>query len=146
MDTTVTAKVVDGAAASSPKHARGMRIINHHDAVILLSKFAEFRQWRDVTIHRENAVGDQQRVAVPADRFLKDTFAVLGVSLLENLDRSLRETATVYDRGVVQLVGDDEILLAEDGRDRARVGSEAGLEHDTSFDVLEAGDLLLKLH
>src|SRR6202790_4221680 len=94
MDATVTAKVVDGAAASSPKHARGMCIINHHDAVVLSSEFAKLRQRRDVTIHREDAVGDQQRVTVPVDRLLKDTFAILYVSVLENLDRSLDRKST----------------------------------------------------
>ena len=59
---------------------------------------------------------------------------------------ALGEAGAVDDGGVVQLVGEDEVFLAEDGADGAGVGGEAGLEDDAGFDVLERGDLFFELH
>ena len=49
-------------------------------------------------------------------------------------------------RGVVQLVGEDEVVLAQDRAHRARVGRKPALEHHAGFHVLEARNLLLQLH
>ncbi len=47
---------------------------------------------------------------------------------------------------MIQFVGEDEVLLAENGRDRARIGGEAALKDDAGFHVLEARNLLFELH
>ena len=73
-------------------------------------------------------------------------FAVGDILVAEDLDRRPREPRAVDDAGVVQLVGEDEVLFAQDGADRAGVGRKAALEDDAGFDVLEAGDLFFELH
>ena len=59
----------------------------------------------------------------------------------EDLDRGARQARAVDDAGVIQLVGDDEVVLAEDRRDRARVGREAALEDHAGLGLLERASL-----
>ena len=70
--------------------------------------------------------------------------------MAEHFDVGAGETRAVDDAGVVEFVGDDPVAFAENGADGASVRGESGLEDDTGFDVLEAGDLLfefqMKLH
>ena len=47
---------------------------------------------------------------------------------------------------MIEFVGEDEIVFAEDAGDRAGVGGEAGLEDNTGLDAFEGSDLLFKLH
>ena len=56
------------------------------------------------------------------------------------------EAGAVNDAGVVELVGEDEVLFAEDGAHGAGVGGKTALEDHAGFDVLEAGDLFLEIH
>ena len=62
----------------------------------------------------------------------------------------LGQPDAVDDRGVVELVADDQVALAGDGRDDAAVGREAGLEGQRRLDVLEGRqpslELLVQLH
>ncbi len=78
--------------------------------------------------------------------FVQELFAVGDVLVAEDLDFGAREAGAVDDGGVVELVGEDEVVLAEDGADGAGVGGEAGLEDDAGFDVFEGGDLFFELH
>ena len=103
-------------------------------------------QRADVAVHGEDAVGDEQLVAGLVLDFVEQLFGVGDVFVAEDLDLGARQPGAVDDAGVVELVGDDEVFFAEDGRDRARVGGEAGLEDDAGFDVLEARDLFFQLH
>src|ERR1035441_7825384 len=68
------------------------------------------------------------------------------VLVAEDLDLRPRQARAVDDRGVVQLVGEDEVVLAEDGGNGAGVGGKAGLEDHARLDVLEGGDFLFQLH
>ena len=78
--------------------------------------------------------------------FLQQFFAVGRVLVAEDLDFGPREPRAVDDGGVVQLVGEDEVVLAQDGADGARIGRESALEDHAGFHVLEARNLLLQLH
>ena len=66
--------------------------------------------------------------------------------MAEDLDLGAREACAVDDAGVVELVGEDEVLFAEDGADGAGVGGEAALEDDAGFDVFEAGNFFFEVH
>ncbi len=78
--------------------------------------------------------------------FLAQAAAVGNVAMLEDFDRRARQAAAVNDRGMVKLVGNDQIVFPEDGRYGARVGGKAGLEDHAGFRVLEASDLLFEFH
>src|SRR5271166_5809802 len=68
------------------------------------------------------------------------------ILVAEDLDGGAGEARAVDDAGVVELVGEDEVFLAEDGADGAGVGGKTALEDDAGFDILEARDLLFELH
>ena len=68
------------------------------------------------------------------------------VFVAEDFNLGTREAGAVDDAGVIELVGEDEVLFAEDGGDGAGVGGEAGLEDDAGLDAFEGCDLLLELH
>jgi hypothetical protein len=65
IDAAVQVKVVHRAAPIPAQHARGMGIVNHHDAPILFRQLDELRQGRNVPVHREDAVGDGQGPLAP---------------------------------------------------------------------------------
>src|SRR5277367_6047870 len=123
-----------------------MRVVHHHDAIIFFGEVAKRGEIGDVAIHGKDAVGDQELLAVPIFRFLKYSFAVGGVLVFENFDSGAREAAAVNDRGVIQFVGNDQIVFAEDGGDGAGVGRESRLEHHAGFHLFEAGDLRFEVH
>ncbi len=100
----------------------------------------------DVAVHRKHAVGDDQFAAWLVGHFLQKLFAMGHILVPEHLDLGPRQPRPVDDAGMVELVGEDEVFLAQDGAYRARIGREAALEDDAGFDVFEAGDLLFEVH
>ena len=87
-------------------------------------------QRRDVSVHREHAVGDQQLVAGPVFGFLAQALAIGDILVLENLDRRARKAAAIDDGSMIQFIGKNQIVFPENGRDRARIRRESGLEND----------------
>src|ERR1043165_3237517 len=54
----VQVEVVHSAAAVASQHAGGVRIVNHHDAAVLLGELHQLRQGSDIAFHGEDAVSD----------------------------------------------------------------------------------------
>ena len=102
-----------------------MRVVHHHDATIFFGEVAERGKIRDVAIHGEDPVGDEQLLAVPVFGFLQHAFAIGGVLVFEDFDGGARKAAAVNDGGVIQLVGDDQIFLAKNCGNGAGVGRES---------------------
>ena len=76
----------------------------------------------------------------------QNIFQRLGILVGINPDLSAGQPATIDDAGVVELVRDDQVPLAQNGRHRAGVGGEARLEDDAGLSLLEPGYLLFQLH
>jgi len=123
-----------------------MSVVHHHDAIIFFSEVTKGRQVGDVAVHRKYAVGDEELLAVPVFSFLQNALAIGRVFMLEDLDRRLGQAAAVNDGGVVELVGDDQIILAKDCGNSSGIGGEARLKYDAGFHFLESRDLLLEIH
>src|SRR5262249_51169813 len=68
------------------------------------------------------------------------------IFVLEDLDGGFGKPAAVDDGSVVQLVRENQVLLAENGRDSSGVGGEARLKHHARFGVLEPRNLLFEFH
>src|SRR5690606_40143202 len=62
-----------------------------------------------------------------------------------NLDGRAAEARSVDNAGVVELVADDDVLAAQNGRDGARVGGEARLIHQRRLGALEGRQPPLQL-
>ena len=138
--------MVDGAAPVAAEHAGGVRVVDHHDGAVFFGEIGELRQRADVAIHGEDAVGDEQLVAGLVLDLVQKLFGMRRVLVAEDFDLGAREAGAVDDAGVIQLVGDDEVFLAENRGDGAGIGGEAGLEDHAGFDVLEARNLFFQLH
>ena len=78
--------------------------------------------------------------------FLQQLLAMADIFVAENLDGCPREARAVDDAGVVELVGEDEVLFAQNRAHGAGVGRKSALEDHAGFDILEAGDLFFELH
>ena len=68
------------------------------------------------------------------------------VFVAEDKNLRPRKTAAINDRSVIELIRDDEVVLAQKRRNRSRVRREARLKHHASLDVFKARDFLLQLH
>ena len=136
-------EVVYGAAAVAPENAGSMRIVNHEDGAEFFREVAQRRQRTNVAIHAEDAVGDQQLAAGLVFHRSKLLFGVRNIFMAEHQYLGARQPGAINDAGMVQLVRDDEILFAENRRNRARVRGKPGLKHHARFHVLELRDLLL---
>src|SRR5580658_2952250 len=51
--------MVNRAASAAAEHARGVRVVHHHDAAIFLREVAKRREIGNVSIHGENSVADE---------------------------------------------------------------------------------------
>ena len=93
IDAAMQVEVVDGAAAVAAQHARGVRVVDHHDRAIFLGQRAKAGQRADVAVHGEDAVGDEQLAAgLVLDRSSCSS-AWVSVLVAENLDLGTREPA-----------------------------------------------------
>ena len=79
-------------------------------------------------------------------QLLQQLLAVGHILVAENLDGGPRKPRAVNDAGVVQLVGEDEVLFAENRAHRAGVGRKAALEDHAGLNIFEARNLLFELH
>src|SRR5260370_42664461 len=57
---TVKPKMVDRATAGAPEDTGRVSVVDHHDRAVSLRDFDQGGQRRDVAIHREHAVGNEQ--------------------------------------------------------------------------------------
>src|SRR5579863_8084847 len=63
--TSVAIEMVNGAAAAIAEDAGGVRVVNHHDAIIFFGERAEGREIGDVAVHGKYAIGDEEFFAGP---------------------------------------------------------------------------------
>ena len=145
VDPAVHAEVIDRAAAVRPEDAARVRIVHHHDAAVLLGQGAQVGNGAEIAVHAEDAIRDQQR-ALAGRQALQDGSRRPDVLVREHLDGGAAETAAVDDARVIELVGDDDIVLREDRLNRSGVGGEAALKHDGRLGLLERGQPALELH
>ncbi len=104
----------DRAAPAGSDAAGGVGLVDQQAAAVAAGEVRELRQRGDVAVHREDAVGDDQRGA--SRRSPQPPLEVLGVGV--PVDEGLRagQPAAVDDAGVVELVREDD--LARAGRAR----------------------------
>ena len=97
------------AAAVLAHEADGVRVVDHHQRVVLVGQVADARQVGDDAVHGEHAVGGDE--AEPGvGRLLELRFQVGHVVVLVAEALGLAEPHAVDDAGVVQFVGDDRRL------------------------------------
>src|SRR6266581_5008316 len=118
------AVVLRRAPARAAEHAGGMRVVDGDDRVELLRQGHDVRQPGDVALHGEHAVREDQLEA----RMLRRAQLVLEVGHVRvpvhcrlALRDGLGEPDRIDDGRVVELVGNHDVLLAQEGRDQSLV-------------------------
>ena len=100
---------------------------------------------RDVALHREDAVDDDEHAAAVLGRALELLLELVEPVVAERAQLGAREQAAVEDRGVVAGVGDHRVAGREQRPERADVGLVAGGEDDRVLGAHPLGDLALEL-
>ena len=100
------------AAAGGSQHAGRMAVIDDHRRIIALGQVANRRQRSHGAVHREDAIGDDQPSPRPLG-LLQTAFQLghVGVPIAEA--PSLAQADAVDDAGVVQLVAEDRVVVAQ---------------------------------
>jgi hypothetical protein len=113
-------------------------------SVVLVGERADVRELRDVAVHREDAVRrDEPDAAGP--RLLQALVEFLHVRVRVPEPLGLAKPHAVDDRRVVERVGDDRVLLAEDRLEKTAVRVEARRVEDSVVQAQERGERLLEL-
>ena len=126
-DVDLAAQIVKfrDAAPRSAQHAGRVAFVDHHQRVVLPRQAADLVQRSGIAVHREDPVGADHAEALRLRTFeaiLQRLHVGIGVAVTHRL----REPHAVDDRGVVQRIRDDGVLLREERFENAAVGVEAG--------------------
>jgi hypothetical protein len=117
-------------------------LVDRYAHAMAARELDDLGQRRDVAVHREDGVGDDQRAAplglAHAPRQVLDVRVAV--------DEGLRacQSAAVDDRRVVELVGEDDLTAARQRRDHADVRQVARTEEQRRLRALEVGQALLQ--
>ena len=143
-DAAMQPEVVDRAAAVPPEHTAGMGVVDHDGRAEVLGRSDHLGEWRDIAIHGEDPVrDDQDQPVLPAARparlarFAQDLAQRGDVGMRVDLPGCLRQAHAIDDRGVIEGIGDDQVRLAGHGRDDPGVRAEARLERQDGGGILE---------
>ena len=140
----VDTEVLIGAAAGGSDDAGGVGLVDEEEAAELFFDGDEIGEAADVSVHGEDAVGDDDG-AVGWGAFL-DLFAeAFGVVVAEALDLYAGHFAGVEEAAVAEGVDDDAVGGAEESGDEAEVGHVSGGEGDGGFGTFEGGEVALDL-
>ena len=115
-----------------------MRLVEQQPGGVLLLQLDQRRQVDDVAVHREQALGDDQRVLVLAAMLAHQRVEVIKVVVVEHDHFALRRAAAGDDRVVGEFVEEDDTAVAHDVRDHGDVGEVA---RDERHDLLDADEL-----
>ena len=116
------------APAMAAHKAHRVTVIHHHQGAELVGQVADGRQIGDKAVHGEHAVGGDELDA-GIRRRLQLFPQVEHIVVAVPVPAGLAQAYPVDDGGVVQLVGDDGVLGAQQGLEQAAVGVEAaGIE------------------
>ncbi len=146
IDASRAVEVIDAAAAVAAEDSGGVGVVDHHDGAVLVGDVAELVDGADVAVHRKDAVGDEEFAAWLVLDLFQELFGVGDIFVAEDLDFGAGEASAVDDARVVQFVGENEVLFAEDARNGSGVGGESGLEDDAGFDTFEGCNFFFELH
>ena len=118
-----------------------MGVVDQQPGVVVAAHRGQLRQWRDVAVHAEHAVGRDQRVALGARELVGERGRV-GMPVAQQLGAA--EPCAIDQRGVVQAVLHDAVAAPGERGDGTEVGHVAGREEQRALAPGEGGQLLLE--
>ena len=128
------------APAGRPEEAGGVAVVHHHQRVVALGQVADLgraaRRRRPSRTRRRWRSAGSARPRLAFRQPLELVHVAVGVAVA----LGPAEPDAVDDRGVVERVGDDGVLLAEERLEEPAVGVEAGGVEDRVLRAEEARD------
>ena len=138
MDAAFDAQMLGHAAAVRAEDAGGVGFVDHQHRVMPLGQLGQFGQRRQIAVHAEQRIGDDQAAAVA--RGIAEQFGqMIDVGVAVDAHFGPREPAAVDQAGVIFGVGVDRVAAPDQGGDRAEVGGEAGSENQRGLGAFELG-------
>jgi hypothetical protein len=131
-----------GAATRGAHGAEAVGVVHDQARAVLLLESDELGQGREITLHREHAVGDDRRVLVLGDPG-EDGLAVLGVEVVVAPHAALADHHPLVDGGMVLAVEDRDVVPLEDRAERREVRLVAGGHHGRGGFLEERGEATL---
>ncbi len=118
-----------------------MGIVHHQPGIVTLLEAHQLWQGGHVAVHAEHPVGDDQPLPFAVGRLTRH-------QLLEGPDISMRidngagcrKPTPVDNRGVVEAVGEDNVIRTEQPLQDTGIGGISGIEHQRRLCSLEGGD------
>ncbi len=134
------------AAAGRAEEAGGVAFVDMHQRPVFARQAGDLVERRNGPIHGEHAIGRDQDVPHAVLPGLPELLFQVGhVAIGIAITLCLAQAHAIDDGGVVERIGDDRILLAEQGLEQAAVGIEAGGVEDAVLGAEEVGDPALRV-
>ena len=142
-DLEVGAKAEGRAGAAFPKDAHRMRLIHEEEGVVAAGEADELGQRGSIAIHGEDGIGEDEASAVVAaglEAFGQGVEVEVGI----DVDGGARQARAIDEGGVVQGIGVDGVLGADERGDDTDIGVVPGVEEEGGVGALPGGDALFE--
>ncbi len=140
-----TPEQLTSACAAGTEHARAVGLVDHQPRTVAGAQLGDVNQWRDVALHREDAVDDHQHTAAVLLCALQGALELVHAVMPERAHLRLGDQRAVEDRRVVGGVDDHGVARAEQRAERAHVCLMACCEHDRVIGIHPLRQLALEL-
>ena len=125
-------------------YASRVAFVNHYECVILLSEVANLLHRSYIAVHREYAVSTDDAETLCLC-FLQTLLEFFHIGIGVTISLGLAETYTVDDRGVVECIRDDSVLVGQERSEQTSVSVEACSIQDGIFGLEIVRDSSLQL-
>ena len=132
-------------AAAAADHAEAVGVVGHQPGVVTRGQRRELMQRREVAVHGEHAVGDDQRALMTPAMLRQQRPDMPDIVVAERQHGGARQPRAGPQAGMRQLVDQDQVAAADQRRHDAGIGEIAGAEHAGGFRALEPREPLLQL-
>ena len=137
-------EVLGRAATVLAEDAEAVRVVDHQPRAVAVLALHDPRKIREIPLHREHAVDDDQLALVVA-RHAQLLLEVVHVVVAVLVGLAEAEAAAVDDAGVVERVEDRDVGAVEQAGEDAQVDLEAGREGERRLASHELREALLEL-
>ena len=136
-----------GRPAPLRPHEPGrVAIVHHRQGAVLLGQRHDFGQFRQIAIHRKDAIRrDHDEPRTISARLPQLRLEIVHVGVCVTVTLCLAKPDAVDDRGMVEGVGDHRVLWPQKRLEQAAIGIEAGGEEYGICLAEEPRDTLLQL-
>ncbi len=115
-------------AAALADHAEAVGIVGHQPGVVFARERRQFRERRQVAVHRENTVGDDEDATMLVTFVTQEPLGIGEIVMREGRHAGAAQPCAGPEAGMGQRVEQHQIALAHQRRDDPGIGEIAGAE------------------